>query len=101
MTPFESDGSDAGPRIPAASSFNVEELRRRNPVALSMDVLFLLSTAFFVILFVKGFWPAVIAGVPLAAMLYFGWKSSAAFFIAQAVFIVGALVVWRTGMAPF
>lgn len=65
-----------------------------------MDVLYLLTTAFFAHLFVRGFWPAVIAAVPLAALLYFGWLSSRAFFATQLVVIVAAVAATYGGLLP-
>lgn len=81
--------------------FDPEELRRRNASALSMDVLYLLTAAFLATLAVRGFWPAVIAGLPLAAFLYFAWKSSSAFFIAQLLVIGATVYATRAGLLPF
>lgn len=67
-----------------------EELRRRNPNAVAMDVLYLFVTAFFAHLLTRGPWPAVIALGPILALLYLGWRASKAFFAAQ--LLVGALV---------
>ena len=82
------------PGRPLGVSF--EELRRRNRVAVGMDLLFLLTTGFFAHMAVRGLWPAVISAVPLATLLYFGWSSSKPFFVSQALTVavtVAATVV--------
>lgn len=65
-----------------------------------MDVLYLFATAFFVLLAVRGAAPTAIATVPLAALLYFGWKSSPAFFVAQILSMALAFVLSATGLSP-
>jgi hypothetical protein len=98
-----SDGQDASVdsgRRPARREFSVEELRRRNPSAVSMDVLYLFTTGFFGVLLVKGFRPTLIAALPLAALLYFGWRSSRAFFLAQVVAVAAAAAASRAGLVP-
>lgn len=81
-------------------AFDLEELRRRNRVSLGMDLLYLLTSGFFAVLATKGLWPAVIAAVPLGAMLYFGWYSSRAFFIAQLLAIGVAVAAEFAGLLP-
>ncbi len=89
---------------PDARSFDarvtIKELRERNVNAVAMDVLYLLTTAFFAHLFVRGFWPAVIATIPLSTFLYFGWRSSRAFFAVQVVAIGAAIAATYAGVVP-
>lgn len=94
------EGAGRAVPFPTAAEFNVEELRRRNPDAIVMDILYLFTTGFFAILAVKGFWPAVIAGIPLGLMLYFGLRSSIAFFIAQLLAMGLALAAEWAGYVP-
>lgn len=94
------EGGGTAVPFPTAAEFNVEELRRRNPDAIAMDILYLFTTGFFAILAVKGFWPAVIAGIPLSLMLYFGLRSSIAFFLAQLLAIGAALAAESVGWIP-
>lgn len=77
-----------------------EELRRRSPNVVTMDVLYLFSVAFLATLAVRGFWPAVLSILPGAAFLYFAWKSSTAFLLANLLVI--AVTVWATvaGLLP-
>ena len=84
-----------------ARMFDPEELRRRNLVSLGMDVLILVTTGFLAILFTMGLWPAVIGAVPMAALLYFGWASSKAFFVAQALAVVASITGAVTGVLPY
>lgn len=79
-------------------AFDLEELRRRNPLSLGMDALILFTTGFLAILFTKGAWPAAIAVVPTVALLFFGWSSSRAFFVAQLLAV--AVVVLATVVGP-
>lgn len=79
----------------SVEDFSVEELRRKNPNALAMDVLYLFVTGFFVHLMTRGVWPALIAVAPLAGMLVLGYRASIPFFVAQvltAVLAVGLTV---------
>ena len=78
--------------------FSLEELRRRNRVAVGMDLLFLVTTGFFGHMAVRGFWPAVIAALPLATLLYFGWRSSKPFFVSQVLAIAVAAAVTVAGV---
>jgi hypothetical protein len=81
--------------------FDPEEIRRRNLIALGMDLLILVTVGFLAILFTKGFWASMIAAVPVAVLLYFGWKSSKAFFVAELLAIVLAIVAIYTYMLPY
>ena len=81
MTTMEPEPTD-GTRSEASVRF-VRELRHRNPRALALDGLYLFMTAFFTFLATQGLWPAVIAAIPLAGLLFFGWKSSRPFFLGQ------------------
>jgi hypothetical protein len=97
--------TDGGPVVRTAAerirgSFDPEELRRRNPNAVAMDVLYLLTTAFFAYLALQGTWPAVIAAIPLATLLYFGGKSSPPFFFAQLLLIVLTVLADTGGLIP-
>lgn len=98
MSSNSTDGAD--PRF-LGGMFDLEELRRRNPVSLGMDVLILVSTGFLAILFTKGFWPSVIAAAPVGALLYFGWASSKEFFVSQLLAIGLALLATATYMLPY
>lgn len=93
------DGDDRGPLT--ALSITVEELRRRNANALIIDLLFMSTTGFLTILALQGFWPAVIAAVPLATFLLFAWRSSKPFFVANALAVVIAAAATVTGYVPF
>jgi|GEM_PF-6929511 len=81
--------------------FDPEELRRRNFVAVSMDVLILITTGFLAILFTKGFWAGMIGLIPVGTLLYFGWSSSKAFFVSQLLAIALAFVATYTYMLPY
>jgi hypothetical protein len=81
--------------------FDPEEVRRRNLVSLGMDVLILVTTGFLAILFTKGFWPSMLAAIPVATLLYFGWSSSKAFFVSQLLAIAVAIVATYTYMLPY
>jgi hypothetical protein len=48
-----------------------------------------------------GLWPAVIGGIPMAALLYFGWASSKAFFVAQVLAVALSLLGTVTGVLPY
>ncbi|VTT88366.1 hypothetical protein DM2_1700 [Halorubrum sp. DM2] len=84
-----------------AQMFDPEELRRRNLVSLGMDVLILATTGLLAILFTMGFWPAAIGAIPMITLLYFGWASSKAFFVAQVLAIGVALLGTVTGVLPY
>lgn len=99
----DSLGGSARPRafdVKSDPVILVEELRRRNLVAVAMDLLYLFTVAFFAHHFLQGFWPAVIGGIPLAFLLYFGWRSSKAFFVTELVVIAITLVVSNAGYIP-
>lgn len=103
MTPNSSTGQAAEGSIVQTLKrmFDPEELRRRNLVSLGMDVLILVTTGFLAILFTMGFWASMIALVPVATLLYFGWASSEAFFVSQLLAIALALVATYTYMLPY
>ena len=81
-------------------SILLEEFRRRNASAVAMDVLYLFTTAFLATLAVRGFWPAMIAALPLGTFLYFAWNSSRAFFVANLVAVGVAAVATEAGVVP-
>ncbi len=91
-------GSDGLPSF--GELFDPEELRSRNPSTVAMDALYLFATAFFATLFVRGLWPAVIAAVPLGAILYFGWHSSKPFFVAELLVIAITVIATAAGVVP-
>lgn len=91
---------DGATRASLRGIFDPEELRRRNLNAVVIDVLYLTTTAFFSTLLVRGFWPAVIAGIPLATMLYFAWESTEAFFVGQLVVVVLTVAATHFGVVP-
>ena len=93
--------TDGGPtRDPSSrtfeGTFDLEELRRRNNVALGMDVLYLDVP----VLIPHPGWPAAVALVPLATLLYFGWSSSKPFFVAQLLAIAVTVAADVTGLLP-
>jgi hypothetical protein len=100
----EAPRPDGGVGRPDVAGFraalDLEELRRRNPRAVAMDLLYLFTTAFFGHLLVQGIWPAVIAAAPLGLMLYFGWNSSRAFFLAQVLVIAATVAASGAGAVP-
>jgi hypothetical protein len=95
---IRTDGGKATTADRSAWRFDLEEFRRRNAIAVGMDLLYLVTTAFFAHMFVRGFWPAVIAAVPLGAFLYFGWHSSKPFFLAQVLTVAAAAVATVAGV---
>lgn len=97
MPTLRPDGSPAPGRTFALA---LEELRRRNPSAVAIDALYLFATAFFATLFVRAFWAAVIAALPLATLLYFAWRSTTAFFVAQLVVIALSVAATYAGLLP-
>jgi hypothetical protein len=66
-----------------------------------MDVLILATTGLLAILFTMGFWPAAIGAIPMATLLYFGWASSKAFFVAQVLAVAATLLATATGVLPY
>ncbi|WP_336035825.1 hypothetical protein [Halobacterium yunchengense] len=92
-----SDGGARGVR----QALDPEELRRRNSLSLGMDALILFTTGFLAILFTKGAWPAAIAAVPTVALLYFGWASSRAFFLAQLLAVAVVVLATVAGPLPY
>lgn len=77
-----------------------EEVRRRNASALAVDVLYVFTTAFLATLAVRGFWPAAIAAAPLATFLYFAWKATRPFFLANLLAAVLVAVAGGVGIVP-
>lgn len=85
-----------------------------------MDALYLITTSFFTLLATKAWetiairmpltdiivgpipmsWPLLIAAIPLGFLLYFGFRSSIAFFLAQFGVIVVTLVAVWLGISP-
>lgn len=65
-----------------------------------MDVLFLFTMAFFAHHLLRGMWPALIAAVPIVALLYFGYRSSIAFFVVQVITIVATVAATHAGWIP-
>ncbi|WP_276254753.1 hypothetical protein [Halomontanus rarus] len=78
-----------------------QELRRRNASTVAIDVLYVFTTAFLATLALRGFWPAVIAGLPLATFLYFAWKSSRIFFLANLAVIALTVAATEADLLPF
>lgn len=94
--------SSDGDRDPLRTlSITVEELRRRNANSLAIDVLFLFTTGFLTILALQGFWPAVIAAVPLVTFLLFALRSATSFFVANLLAVGVAAIATVTGYVPF
>ena len=93
-------GAERSDQAPLGRTVDLEEFRRRNPSAVAIDLLYLFTTAFLATLFVRGVWPAVIATVPLATLLYFAWRSTPAFFLAQILAAVLAVVATYAGVLP-
>ena len=89
-----------GSQTTLRESFDLEEFRRRNTSAVAIDVLYLFTTAFFATLAVRGTWPAVFAALPLATLLYFAWRSSVAFFVAQVLVFGLAVAATFAGVLP-
>lgn len=87
-------------RLASSLGLDLEEMRRRNRVAVGIDALYLVTTGFFGYMFVMGLWSAAIAAVPMAAFLYFGWNSSKPFFVAQLLTIAVTVVAAVTGFLP-
>lgn len=85
-----------------------------------MDILYLITVAFFTILVTKAWetitvpllvvagptiavpfsWPLLIAAAPLAGLLYFGWRSSKAFLAVQLVTMAVTIVGVQAGLLP-
>lgn len=99
--PDASSADGEGRDLRTTLSITGEELRRRNANSLVIDLLFTGTTGFLTILALQGFWPAVIAAVPLATFLLFAWYSSKPFFVANVLAIVVAAVATVTGYVPF
>ncbi|TYT63874.1 hypothetical protein [Natrialba swarupiae] len=77
-----------------------QEMRRRNASTLAMDVLYLFTTAFLATLAVQGVRPAIVAALPLLTFLYFAWRSTTAFLVANLLAIALAVIATATGIGP-
>ena len=66
-----------------------------------MDLLILVTVGFLAILFTKGLWASMLALIPVATLLYFGWASSKAFFVAQVLAVGAFLLGTATGVLPY
>ena len=91
-------GSDRGGLLPVVAGFDLEEMSRRNPIAVGMDLLYLVTTGFFGFMLVQTRWTAAIAAFPVAALLYFGWHSSRPFFLAQVLTILAVAAAGLAGV---
>lgn len=91
---------DGGAPATGRSRFDPEEFRRRNTTALTIDLLYLFATAFLATLWARGLWPGVIAALPLAAMLYFAWRSSTAFLVANVLAVFLSVLATAFGVMP-
>ncbi len=78
-----------------------QEIRRSSINAVGVDVLYVFTTAFFATLAVRGLWPAAIAALPIAVMLWFAWMSSRLFFLTNLIFIAAAVVATWAGIVPW
>lgn len=114
--------SDDGDGVRHSLAVLGQEIRRSNPNAVAVDVVYAFATAFFATLGARALWPAVsaaargdrpgvsfweltgptlIAAVPLVVMLYFAWKSSRGFLVTNLfVVAVTAVATWM-GYVPF
>ncbi|AGN00071.1 hypothetical protein L593_00580 [Salinarchaeum sp. Harcht-Bsk1] len=99
--PTESRSADDWSVEAIKRMFDPEELRRRNLVSLGMDLLILVTVGFLAILFTKGFLASMLAVIPVATLLYFGWASSKAFFVSELLAIAIALLATYTYMLPY
>lgn len=81
-------------------AFDPSEIRRRNLSSVAIDALYLFTTAFLASIFVRTVWSAVIVALPLATLIYFSWRSTAAFFAAQVLAIVLAVAATYMGILP-
>lgn len=99
MSGTAADG-DRDRSLRSRTSVGLEELRRRNGSAVAIDVLYVFTTAFLATLAVRGFWPLVIASLPLATFLYFAWYSSRGFFLANVLAIALSVAATMAGLVP-
>ncbi|MCU4741111.1 hypothetical protein OB955_06810 [Halobacteria archaeon AArc-m2/3/4] len=77
-----------------------QEIRRSSANAVAVDVLYVFTTAFFTTLAVRGFWPALVAALPLAVLLSFAWMSSRLFLLTNLVVVVLTVGATRAGYVP-
>jgi hypothetical protein len=99
---FRSDGGTT-PRTRTEQirdAFDPKEVQRRNPSSVAIDALYLFTTAFLATVFVRTVWSAVIVALPLFTMIYFAWRSTAAFFAAQVLAVALAVAATYTGVLP-
>lgn len=80
-----------------AEGMSLEELRRKNPSALAMDLLYLFVVAFFAYLATHGAWAAAIAAIPLVAVFVLGYRSSVAFLAIEIVVAIVTVAAATTG----
>jgi cell division protein FtsW (lipid II flippase) len=91
---------DGGTPAAGRRWFDLEEFRRRNTTALAIDALYLFATAFLTTLFLRNVGAAVIAAVPLFAMLYFAYRSSTTFFAANLAAVALSTLATGAGILP-
>jgi len=78
----------------------IEALRRRNVTVVVIDVVYLFTTAFLAVLPTRGPGPAVVVAGPLVAMLYFAWRASIGFLLANLLVAVLAVLAAFAGVVP-
>lgn len=114
MSRIQSDDElDASVGLQRDVGLLVEEFRRRNVAAVAMDLLYLFTVAFFAVMLTRAWeevslgplwisfsWPAIIGAIPLSLLLYFGWRSSKPFFLAQLAVIVLTILANSAGLLP-
>ncbi|MFP8952980.1 hypothetical protein ACLI4Z_08425 [Natrialbaceae archaeon A-arb3/5] len=96
----DDDGSDGDRSILASLLVVGQEIRRSSVNAVAVDVLYVFTTAFFATLAIRGFWPAIIAALPIAVLLSFAWMSSRLFFLANVLVIAVTVGATRAGYVP-
>ncbi|WP_235920829.1 hypothetical protein [Natronorubrum halalkaliphilum] len=77
-----------------------QEVRRSSVNAVAVDLLYVFTTAFFATLAVRGFWPLLIAALPLAVLLAFAWMSSRLFLLTNLIVLGLAVVATRMDVVP-
>lgn len=77
-----------------------QEVRRSSANAVAVDLLYVFTTAFFATLAVRGFWPMLIAALPIAVLLSFARMSSRLFFLTNLIVIVVTVAATRAGIVP-
>ena len=81
-------------------AFDPEEVRRRNPSSVAIDLLYLFTTAFLASVFVRTAWSAVIVAAPLATLVYFAWRSTAAFFATTVLVVALSVAATYLNLLP-